>query len=174
MQGLADSLDVVVNPCPASGASGTGGAGAGGGAGGMAGGVGGSAPTCADLATGQVDSRALACGKLDDLAVAFEGLHPHDVTLTRLEANLPRAALAVDLVLKAADIQSDVSNRFNVVDSTNAPECPSAGPPVLGGDSSRKGPWNRDSWALFASILAALFATFGRRATRPLISARAP
>ncbi|MEP7125124.1 MAG: DUF2330 domain-containing protein [Byssovorax sp.] len=162
------SLDQVVNPCPVSeGGGGAGGAGAGGG------GAGGAPAMCATLGTGQIDARQFACGKLDDVAVALEGLHPHDVTITRLEASLPRAALAEDLKLMADSTQEDRSNWFRVSSSVNAPECPSGAPPILGGESGRGGPGGRGRWALVATILAAILATFGRRAARPAITARA-
>jgi hypothetical protein len=169
---VAGSLDQVVNPCVTSDGSGGGGGSGGAGAGGS-GGAGGGALICGTVGAGKIDARTLACGKLDDVAAAMDGLHPHDVTITRLEGSLPRAALATDLVLQAAINQGDISNWFNVTDSTNTPTCPSAGPPVIGGDSGRKGPWNRNRWALFASVLAALLATLGRRATRPTVTARA-
>ena len=169
----AASLDVVVNPCgPSGGGGGGGGAGGSGGVGGS-GGSGGSATSCTTVGPGEIDARQLACGKLDDVAVALEGLHPLDVTVTRLEASLPRAALATDLVLKALELQGDVSNWFSVEKTTNEPKCPAGAPPVVGGDSGRKGPWNRNRWALYATMLAALLATFGRRATRPTLTARA-
>ncbi|MFS8066340.1 MAG: DUF2330 domain-containing protein, partial [Byssovorax sp.] len=98
-------------------------------------------------------------------AVALQGLHPKDVTITRLESSLPRAALSTDLVLQASPSQEDVSNWFIVTASENPP-CAAAMMPVVGGDSG-KGPWNRNRWALFASVLALILATFGRRAARP-------
>jgi hypothetical protein len=162
----AESMDQVVNPCPVSEGSGGGGGGGGGGAGG-----GGSA--CGEVGATKIDSRQFACGKLDDVAVALEGLHPHDVTITRLEASLPRAALAADLVLEADSSQDDRSNWFLLSSSANAPACPSVAPPILGGGSGGKGPGGRGPWALIVTLLAAVLVTFGRRATRPVLTARA-
>ncbi len=156
----------------AGGAGGNGGAGGSGGAGGngtstsSGGGAGGGQPVCSAPAPGQIDARVFACGPLDDVAVALQGLHPKDVTITRLESSLPRAALSTDLVLQASASQEDVSNWFRVTASENEPACPSAMVPVIGGDSG-KGPWNRNRWALFASVLALILAPFGRRAARP-------
>src|SRR5262249_271876 len=65
---------------------------------------------CTNVPSYQIDARALACGPLDDLSVALTGMHPRDVWLTRLEANLPRAALKQDLQLQAAMDQTAVSN----------------------------------------------------------------
>ncbi len=149
--------------------SGSGAGGAGGNSTSSGAGAGGAQPTCSPPASGQLDSRDFACGKLDDVAVALEGLHPGDVTITRLESSLPRAALATDLVLQAAPSQSEVSNVFVVTGVTNAPTCPSAMMPVVGGDSGQ-GPWNRNRWALFATVLSFLLAAFGRRAARPSLA----
>lgn len=75
---------------------------------------------CRPLESGEIDMRELACEGLDDAAVALVGLHPRDVTLTRLEANLPAAALDDDLLLEAADDQQPVENRFQAQLSLNA------------------------------------------------------
>ena len=101
--------------------------------------------------------------------MALQGLHPQDVTITRLEGSLPRAALSADLLLQASASQEDVSNWFLLTTSENTPACPGAMMPVVGGDSG-KGPWNRNRWALFATVLSFLLATFGRRAARPSLS----
>ncbi|MFO0590441.1 MAG: DUF2330 domain-containing protein [Polyangiaceae bacterium] len=52
----------------------------------------------------------LACGPLDDIAVALVGMHPSSVWITRLEANLPHAALANDLLLQPDPGQYPVDN----------------------------------------------------------------
>src|SRR5262249_32617228 len=82
---LAQSGDRVVDLCPPGGGQ------------------------CADPAPGELDSRYFECGPLRDLAVALLGQHPKDVWVTRLEANLPRQALASDLVLAPA-AQQPLSN----------------------------------------------------------------
>ncbi len=75
-------------------------------------------PACmVDPAEGGIDARLLGCEGLDDLAVALEGIHLSDAWVTRLEGVLPRAALATDLQLRAADRQTPVSS---VVDATIA------------------------------------------------------
>jgi hypothetical protein len=76
---------------------------------------------CAPLATGQISADEFRCGQLDDLAVAFTGLHPRDVWLSRLEANLPREALDQDLILEAASGQLTVHNRVVAPKSDNHP-----------------------------------------------------
>jgi hypothetical protein len=78
---------------------------------------------CTAAPAGQMAAHELACGGLDDLAVALIGMTPRDVWVTRLEAALPRAALATDLDLEAADTQANVQNRMAAVTYTGAP-CP--------------------------------------------------
>jgi hypothetical protein len=88
VEGYAADARRVTNPCDAMGEN------------------------CGDVPSDEIDVRELACGPLDDVAVALVGLHPKDVTLTRLEANLPVEALAEDLVIEAADDQSRIDSRF--------------------------------------------------------------
>lgn len=78
---------------------------------------------CTPAEPGQIAASTLACGNLDDVATALVGMHPADVWITRMEANLPRAALDADLLLEAADTQNVVENRFFAVQSENHP-CP--------------------------------------------------
>jgi hypothetical protein len=66
-------------------------------------------PACMP-SSGFVDARRLGCEDLDDVATALEGMHPDDVWVTRLEASLPRAALATDLQLMASKSQTAVSS----------------------------------------------------------------
>lgn len=115
---------------------------------------------CTAVAPDEIDSRTLACGALDDLAVALRGLHPKDVWLTRLDADLPRAALAKDLLLKPADKQLPVENWIRVKGSIGE-ACPSAAPPaILGSDRPRPGPWVGFALATLAALALA------RRTTR--------
>lgn len=73
---------------------------------------------CATLMPGQIDSRDFECMgsvdkpdvPLDDLAVAMTGQHPASVWLTRLEGNLSRKALEVDLGLAPEPKQVEVDN----------------------------------------------------------------
>jgi hypothetical protein len=153
-----------------TGGAGTGGAGTGGvGTGGAGTGTGGAA-TCV-LPVGQLDASQLACGPLDDLAVAMVGLHPSDVWLTRLEANLPRAALATDLTLQASASQTPVSSVFTLSASTGDP-CATTVGMMARRDGERLALRNR--LAILATVLAAVGATFARRRRRsPLFPARA-
>jgi hypothetical protein len=64
--------------------------------------------TCGTAGPNEIDSRDLACEGADDLAVALIGMHPADVWITRLEANLPKSALDKDLVLTPVAGQSEV------------------------------------------------------------------
>lgn len=69
-------------------------------------------PACgANVGESEIHARALACGPLDDVALAMNGLHPADVWITRLEANLPRSALNTDLIVQPAASQSIEDNQ---------------------------------------------------------------
>src|SRR5690606_35571017 len=72
VESLANDGRVVVDPCDENGA-------------------------CVAPGADEIDAHTLTCGGLDDIAVALTGLHPRDVTLTRLEASLPVEALVADL-----------------------------------------------------------------------------
>lgn len=96
---------------------GVGAAGAGGsttGTGSGSGGAGGSdeeEPQCmGPTGPDEIDYRMLVCGDLDDVGVALVGMHPVNVWVTRLEANLPKSALSYDLSLRAASDQAYVDN----------------------------------------------------------------
>jgi hypothetical protein len=145
---IATESRAVANPCPA--------------------GVPLSDPSCGEVAAGQIDARELACGALDDLAVAMVGLHPKDVWLTRLEANLPRAALDTDLVLSPAP-QERVDNWLRARVSVHADVLCGAATPVLDGDrpSRTRGQGTLVGMALGALALAAAIA---RRGVRRLAS----
>lgn len=73
--------------------------------------------SCGTTGAGEIDARLFECGAtdevtdttLDDIATALTGLHPKDTWVTRLEANLPRNALAKDLVIKASKDQVEIS-----------------------------------------------------------------
>ena len=85
-----------------------------------------------------IDGEELHCGAIDDLAVALTGMRPRDVWLTRLDANLPRAALATDLVLEADQAQTPVKHWNIAQTATNAP-CPLGSSSPLSG--RRSGMW---------------------------------
>ncbi|APR80611.1 Hypothetical protein A7982_05958 [Minicystis rosea] len=108
---IADSSALVVDPCPI--------------------GVAPDDPSCGQIAPGQIDARVLACGKVDDVKVALSGLHPRDVWVTRLEADLPRLALASDLTLVPAEAQNAVSNMLQAPKGINDDGlCPTSVPPL--------------------------------------------
>jgi hypothetical protein len=58
---------------------------------------------CGSPPQGALREDEVACNGYDDLAAALVGMHPRDVWVTRLEANLPRAALDRDLRLAARE-----------------------------------------------------------------------
>jgi hypothetical protein len=114
-ESYVSSLDVVVDPCDATGEN------------------------CRSLGDNELGASTFACGPVDDLATALVGLHPSDVYLTRLEAKLPVEALDIDLQLGAALKQEPVQHRFSVSLAINAcHDQPSAVPWLWRGD--RQGP----------------------------------
>jgi hypothetical protein len=79
--------------------------------------------------------------RMQDLATCFPG-GTSAVRITRMRADLSRAALANDLVLQASADQSTMSNIYRVTQSVNAPVCPTYAPvtcPPCGGGSSGAG-----------------------------------
>jgi hypothetical protein len=174
-QSYANNTDQIVAcssppppPPPDGGASssGTGGAGTGGaGTGGL--GTGGTsfgfagAPPCADVPLAD-DPASYACGPLDDIAVALVGLHPADVWLTRLEANLPHDSLGTDLQLRASADQTPVSNVLNTTNTTGNP-CPgtTAGTVITAEAARRIAAKNRI--AVYGVIVMAIATALARR-----------
>jgi hypothetical protein len=78
---------------------------------------------CSSVPEGEIPFQELVCGELDDIAVALSGMHPRDVWLTRLEANLPRAALDADLELEAASEQEEIDNLIAPAKAKNQGAC---------------------------------------------------
>ena len=97
-------------------------------------------PTCYADPDTQVDAKILECDPplgsdipLDDLAQALVGMHPADVWVTRLEANLARSDLANDLILSAAPKQEPVPGAFTSTKAINLPnQCKFATPSSAG------------------------------------------
>jgi hypothetical protein len=77
----------------------------------------------------------------DDLNVLFPGNNQGNVRVTRMRADLARAALANDLALQASADQSVMSNLYLVTKSVNAPQCPAVPNPCppCGGSTSSSG-----------------------------------
>ncbi len=80
--------------------------------------------------------------RTQDLATLFPG-GGQSVRITRMRADLARAALATDLVLQASADQSIISTQYQVTQAVNVPMCPN--PPVcpcggFGGTSSGNAP----------------------------------
>jgi len=99
---------LVVDTCPSGGDAGADAAEAG-------------TTTCAPAPAGQLAASQFECNGFSDLSAALIGMHPNDVWLTRLEANLPRAGLAADLTLKPAATQDEVTNVHRAVTHVNPP-----------------------------------------------------
>src|SRR6185503_7610803 len=81
-------------------------------------------PTCQPPPNSpSIEASSLACNTYSDIAAALTGMHPEDVWVTRLEADLPRSALARDLTLSPADAQKAVDNWHEAQISIGSP-CP--------------------------------------------------
>ncbi len=122
---------------------------------------------CAPLGSSEISADALACGKLDDVAVALTGLHPRDVWITRLEAELPRSALLTDLQLSAASSQTTVHHRFVAESYVNGPCDNSANGAGLTLGSKRTGWRIQGGLVLLTLGLFAMAALARRRRLHP-------
>ncbi len=119
-----------------------------------------------DVQPGDVLASTLACGEVDDMAIALVGMHPTSVWVTRLEANLPRAALANDLQLQAAG-QSPVENWIQASTFAGDPcNAVTAGAPVATQGEPRKRPPFGADFLAAALTLATLLGAGVRRALR--------
>lgn len=159
----------VVDPCVAGGAGG-GGAGGGGAGGAGAGGAGGGGECMGAIGPDEIDARELHCGPLDDVGVALTGLHPSSVWITRLEANLPQAALAQDMSLQAEATQAELHNWVSATEVVNPPcaDWESGVVPVRGTPRQPPPPGgNHRDLMVFGAVLAALASAFARRHARP-------
>lgn len=120
-------------------------------------------PACQSVEAGEIDARMFACGAATDLAVALTGTHPKDVWLTRLEADLPQAALKADLKVAAAASQASLENFIQARIAVNADKlCGSfVAPPVWS-----SGGGGRAMWISLSLGGLAIAAAFARRAAR--------
>ncbi len=146
----ADSMDLVVNPCDADG-------------------------MCTEVLPGQIDARDLACAKpmdkpaFDDMAAALTGMHPASVWLTRIEGNLSRVALELDLELQAEASQATIDNWLTAGKKLNPPCVESAVAPILKdtGTTPRERKQRRELAGMALALLG-LGLAIGRRARRAL------
>jgi len=102
--GGSTSMDAVVNTCPAGESF--------------------DSAMCAAPAAGEIDARKFGCAGAWDFSTALVGMRPGSVWVTRVEAELPRSALASDLVVGAGP-QTSVSNQLVANRSINVDSvCP--------------------------------------------------
>ncbi len=116
---------------------------------------------CGSVESGEVDARTLGCEGASDIAVALEGLFVNNVWVTRLEAELPRAALVDDLTLQANSAQEPFARDVQAAIALEADgACPSGVIPTV---IDLKAP-PQNPFALFAGAsLATLLAAFAAR-----------
>jgi hypothetical protein len=127
--------------------------------------------SCGTVKAGEIDARSLVCGladqePLDDVAVALNGLHPKDVWLTRIEADLPRAALGEDLMVRAATNQEKVDNLKTAAIAKNVQViCGSEGGSIvpMGTNLNRPGPGGRENFVVLVGLGLVAIAAFARR-----------
>jgi hypothetical protein len=126
---------------------------------------------CVEPDVGEVDSRELACGELDDIAVALTGLRLESAYLTRLEASLPVAALDADLVVEATDDQLAVASSFTAGKKLNAcwDSTPALAP--IGGGGDRSNPLPPEGLVFLTFGAAALYLAQRRRRAAALARA---
>jgi Uncharacterized protein conserved in bacteria (DUF2330) len=172
----AGSSSLVVPPCAGQGGAGGGGAGGGGGggAGGGVGGAGGGGGGSCGVATDQIDASSFACGSLDDVETALIGMHPASVWITRLEANLPHAALATDLDIQAASQQTPIDNWFLAAQSTGD-ACVFAGATTAKrGGGGAATPRRRGELAVMVACAGLLATAIARRRRRTALAFAKP
>jgi hypothetical protein len=133
-------------------------------------------PECVAPKDGEVGAENFTCDTLTDLAVAVTGMHARDVWLTRLEAELPVAALAKDLELVPGVMNSsaagEVDNHLFLAKATNVdPACTavsadSSGATAAIDPSARSPERSSPRSALGATLFAAFGLVIGRRVSR--------
>lgn len=125
-------------------------------------------------AKGTVAESAFACSGYSDLSTALVGMHPSDVWVTRLEAELPRAMLATDLTVGASATQTDESSWHAAEISIGSP-CPAVTPaatptdtkPASDGSCAASGAGKRSPLSSAATLgLAGLALAFAARRSR--------
>ncbi|MBK9264945.1 MAG: hypothetical protein IPM54_34830 [Polyangiaceae bacterium] len=149
---FAQSSQIVSDPCPA--------------------GVPSYDPSCSEVAAGEIDARIFECGAtdaimeatLDDIATALTGLHPKDVWVTRLEADLPRAALANDLIIAAAASQVEVDADLQARSATNIESLCGSG--VVSPMPTMPSDGDKSRMLVLVSTLAAGLLAFARKRLR--------
>jgi uncharacterized protein DUF2330 len=117
----------------------------------------------AEPALGELDSRELVCGELDDLQAALIGQVPARTWLTRIELNLPRTALDADCVVEPNLDQGVVSPALIASRAENSP-CP---PGLFSSSLSPASPRRLGEWLFGAALgLALLRRGLARRRSR--------
>jgi hypothetical protein len=92
---------------------------------------------CEPTPAGALAAKDLECGGFTDVAAAMIGMHPNDVWITRLEANLSRDGLSTDLIIEAAGEQTAEANWHIAPLNENAPCDPNAPPDPAGGTDTQ-------------------------------------
>jgi hypothetical protein len=132
-----------------------------------------------DSAT-EIDANTLMCPPpigsdrpLDDLAQALVGMHPRDVWITRLEANLPREAFAEDLVLVPAQFQEEREGSFEAEIQRNPPcDQPPPAPTLFAAPKKPGGAGEAGKYGLALTVGAFAGIALLRRRMKQTLTAR--
>ncbi|MBK8259342.1 MAG: DUF2330 domain-containing protein [Polyangiaceae bacterium] len=115
---------------------------------------------CAMPGPSELDSRVFTCGDADDLSVALIGMHPRDVWVTRLEAELPKSALDKDLILMPVPAKTIEAELF--VQSSTGDPCDAAAATFQPAPPQRRSPLPPAALPLLAAA-GLLASAVGRR-----------
>lgn len=125
-------------------------------------------------AANEIDVRTLACDApigsdipLDDLGVALIGLHPKDVWVTRLEANLGRSAFGRDLELVPAPDQREHSGFIEPLSWENG-LCEDPFRTLYAATCEKSPPRDRARFGMFVGLSMVLASAFSRRLVKAL------
>lgn len=117
----------------------------------------------------EIDIRSLACDapigsdiELDDMAIALKGLHPKDVWVTRLEANLGRSAFGRDLELVPSADQREHAGFVQVTNWENG-ICEDPFRSVYAATCEKRPPRDRARFGMLAGLSMVLASVVGRR-----------
>lgn len=120
----------------------------------------------------EIDIRNLSCDapigsdiELDDMAIALKGLHPNDVWVTRLEANLGRSAFGRDLELVPSPDQRERYGFVPVFNWENGVcEDPIRG--LYAATCEKRPPRERARFGMLAGLAMVLASVVGRRVVK--------
>jgi len=115
-----------------------------------------------DQLVDETTSSTFACGEYTDIAASLIGMHPARVWVSRLELQLPKAALTMDCILTPHGSESEVEHQILALKSTNRP--PGCDEPVFESRLAPRRPNQLSVWFALAGAVVGLW--LRRRSTR--------